>query len=91
MAAKITRTIKSTHITIKAADGSILKEFRESGNVDRKKVAMAYIKETGDTMFSIDMKQIEELREIEFEVFMANSKVVGEPTSPDQTETPVEA
>lgn len=84
------RTIKRTFnihtITIK--EGKDGKELKQPYNVisssepDRKKIAIDFIKETGNTNFYIDIQSREEVREIPFDTFLKYSTVV----EPKQTE-----
>lgn len=74
---QITRTINTYHTIIKdAKEGKLLKEETTFTKPDRKKLAIAFIKETNNTNFTIDIEETRELRSLSLEDFLKYSSVV---------------
>ena len=77
MSKSITRTFKFYKVTIKDGEtGGIVKEEVYGKNPSREKVAIAFIKESGKTNFTIDIVESEEQREMSVETFIFNSTLL---------------
>lgn len=77
MEKKITRTFNYHKVEIvDASTKAILKSETITTEPDRKKIAIKFIKESGNTNFLINITKTEELREMTLETFIANSTIV---------------
>lgn len=92
MEKKITRTFKFSKVEIKdSKTGELLDTQVTEGIVSREKIAIKFIKATGNTSFVIDVVETEELREMTLEVFVAHSTIATPRVdNPTPTPTPVE-
>jgi hypothetical protein len=83
---KITRTFQFSKVEIKdAKTGDVLETQTLAGKVSREKIAIAFIKKTKNTSFTIEITETEELREMSLETFIANSTVVVPKETPAPT------
>lgn len=74
---KITRTIKTYNALISnSKTGELLETRLYSKEPTKGKVAIDYIKKTGNTEILIEIVNIEEKREMSLEFFLANSTIV---------------
>jgi len=87
MSKTISRTFTTNQVLIKdSVSGAILKTESTTGKVEKSKVAMKYLKETGNTGFYVEITAVEELREMPVETFIAHSTVVTPSTTADTSE-----
>jgi phage tail tube protein FII len=88
MEKKITRTFTNFGVTIKnSKNGEVVKTYTTDKTPDKKKVAITYIKETGNLDFIIEISETNETRAISVDDFMKYSEVV-EPKENKQETTP---
>jgi len=86
MSKMITRTFKLfTVIITDAKTGEIIREEVFHKKVSKEKVAMKFLKETGNIGVLIDIVESEECREMSFETFISNSKLMTADNKEDNT------
>ena len=74
----VRKNIKSFSVKIlDAKTGGTLKVYESLVNQSKERIAIDYIKSTGKMAIDVEVTEKNEIREIAFDVFMANSTIVA--------------